>query len=434
MNGSILTDIVEDNRAEGQRGIYSVCSAHSLVLDASLRQAKADGSPMLIEATCNQVNQDGGYTGMTPSDFRDYVLDIAAEVGFPEQQLVLGGDHLGPNPWTSRTAAEAMANAKVMVVDYVRAGFAKIHLDASMACADDVEPVPDDIIAERATELCAAAEAAIPDPSAPPVYIIGTEVPVSGGAQEDLDELATTRIPDLQQTIETHRRKFTEHGLGDAWERVIGVVVQPGVEFDHASVIGYQPAKAQELSEAILGFDNIVYEAHSTDYQTETELRNLVTDHFAILKVGPALTYAAREALFALSYIEQEWIVDRPLSNLRQVMDERMLEHPKNWAKYFPGSDEEQAFARKYSFSDRSRYYWADPEIEASVQVLLKNLTERPAPMTLLSQFMPLQYAAFRAGTLNKDPLSLVRHQIQEVVSIYARASGLAANGAPAVH
>jgi len=434
MSATVLTEIVEANRTDGERGIYSVCSAHRLVLEASLHQAKSDGSPLLIEATCNQVNQDGGYTGMTPSDFREYVLGIAADVGFPEQQLVLGGDHLGPNPWTSYPAAEAMAAAKIMVGDYVRAGFSKIHLDASMACADDLEPLSDETIAGRATELCAAAEAAIPGTSAPPVYIIGTEVPVPGGAQEDLDELATTRIEDLQETIETHRRKFLERGLGQAWERVIGVVVQPGVEFDHDSVIGYEPGKAQELSTAILGFENIVYEAHSTDYQTETELRNLVKDHFAILKVGPGLTYAAREALFALSYVEQEWITDQPLSDLRRVLDERMLENPQNWAKYYPGSQTEQDFARKYSFSDRSRYYWADPEVEASVQLLLKNLTEQPAPVPLLSQFMPRQYAAVRAGTLDNDPLSLVRHWIQEVLSTYARASGLASpNGSRAL-
>lgn len=425
MNTNFLKDIVKENRTDGSRGIYSVCSAHRLVIEASMQQAKTDGSPLLIEATCNQVNHEGGYTGMTPSDFRDYVLEIAKEVGFSEDNLILGGDHLGPNPWTSLPASQAMEAAKTMVADYVSAGFSKIHLDASMACADDEVPLSDDVIAERATLLCAAAEAAIPTPDAAPVYIIGTEVPVPGGAQEDLDELATTRIEDLQQTIETHKSKFAQSGLTDAWERVIGVVVQPGVEFDHGSVIEYQPEKAQALSKTILNVDNIVYEAHSTDYQTETALRHLVTDHFAILKVGPGLTYAAREALFALSYIEQEWITDKPLSNLREVLDQRMLDNPGNWSKYYAGTDTERAFARKYSFSDRSRYYWADPKVEESVQVLIKNLTEQPAPITLLSQFMPLQYAAFRAGTIDKDPLSLVRHWIQEVVSIYARASGL---------
>ncbi|MHC6647361.1 D-tagatose-bisphosphate aldolase, class II, non-catalytic subunit [Alteromonas portus] len=426
MNANFLKETVERNRADGSRGIYSVCSAHRLVIEASMQQAKTDGSPLLVEATCNQVNHEGGYTGMTPSDFCQYVLDIAKEVGFSEDDLILGGDHLGPNPWTSLPAAEAMEAAKTMVADYVAAGFSKIHLDASMACADDVAPLSDEVIAERATILCAAAEAAIDDSKVPPMYIIGTEVPVPGGAQEDLHELATTNIDDLKQTINTHKEKFNQSGLQSAWERVIGVVVQPGVEFDHAMVIGYQPEKAQELSKTILDIENLVYEAHSTDYQTETALSNLVRDHFAILKVGPGLTYAAREALFALSYIEQEWITNKPLSNLRQVLEQQMLENPKNWAKYYTGTEQEQAFARKYSFSDRSRYYWADPKVDESVQTLINNLTEQPAPMTLLSQFMPLQYAAFRAGTLNNDPLSLARHWIQEVVSTYARASGLA--------
>jgi len=243
MNGSILEDIVEANRADGQRGIYSVCSAHELVLDASLRQAEADGSPLLIEATCNQVNQDGGYTGMTPSDFRSYVLDIAAQVGFPEDRLVLGGDHLGPNPWTSLPAAEAMEKAKVMVVDYVRAGFAKIHLDASMACADDDERVPDDVIAERATELCAAAEAAIPDPSAPPVYIIGTEVPVPGGAQEDLEELATTRIPDLRQTIVLGRPGDRRQCAGADGEPRRAAAADDAPEPVHAAAVRSAPSR-----------------------------------------------------------------------------------------------------------------------------------------------------------------------------------------------
>lgn len=426
MNTDFLKEIVQQNRADGSRGIYSVCSAHRLVIEASMQQAKSDGSPLLVEATCNQVNHEGGYTGMTPSDFCKYVLDIAKEVGFSQEQLILGGDHLGPNPWTDLPAAQAMEAAKKMVADYVSAGFSKIHLDASMACADDVEPLADEVIAQRATILCAAGEAAVNDKNAAPMYIIGTEVPVPGGAQEDLHELATTNIDDLKQTIQTHRAKFSENGLQDAWDRVIGVVVQPGVEFDHAMVIGYQSEKAQTLSKTILDFDNLVYEAHSTDYQTETALTNLVNDHFAILKVGPGLTYAAREALFALSYIEQEWITNKPLSNLREVLEERMLENPKNWAKYYAGTEQEQAFARKYSFSDRSRYYWADPIVDQSVQTLINNLTEQPAPMTLLSQFMPLQYAAFRAGQLNNDPLSLIRHWIQEVVSTYARASGLA--------
>jgi len=120
-----------------------------------------------------------------------------------------------------------------------------------MACADDPQALSDEVVAARAADLCQAAESVANSVSAP-YYIIGTEVPVPGGAHEDLQELAVTRVEDLARTIDIHRRVFEARGLEGAWDRVIGVVVQPGVEFDHARVIDYQPEKAKALSEAIL--------------------------------------------------------------------------------------------------------------------------------------------------------------------------------------
>ena len=122
------------------KGIYSVCSAHPWVLEAVIDQALEDESDVLIEATSNQVNHLGGYTGMLPEDFRQRVIGIAASKGFNESRLILGGDHLGPNPWQKQPAHAAMLEAERMVEAYVRAGFQKIHLDASMACAGDQRP------------------------------------------------------------------------------------------------------------------------------------------------------------------------------------------------------------------------------------------------------------------------------------------------------
>ncbi len=106
------------------RGIYSVCSAHPWVLRAAMQQAKASGGPLLIEATSNQVNQFGGYTGMQPADFYRSVFDLAQQEQFSAERLILGGDHLGPNPWQHLPAAEAMAHAETMVAAYAAAGFA----------------------------------------------------------------------------------------------------------------------------------------------------------------------------------------------------------------------------------------------------------------------------------------------------------------------
>src|SRR3954451_14907399 len=111
-------------RRDGElRGVTSVCSAHPTVLRAALRHGRANDTTVLIEATCNQVNHRGGYTGMQPADFAALVTAIAAEERCPPGQVILGGDHLGPNPWRDRPAAEAMAEAEAMVEAYVGAGF-----------------------------------------------------------------------------------------------------------------------------------------------------------------------------------------------------------------------------------------------------------------------------------------------------------------------
>ncbi|MEN5119146.1 class II D-tagatose-bisphosphate aldolase, non-catalytic subunit, partial [Luteimonas sp. TWI662] len=220
--------------------------------------------------------------------------------------IALGGDHLGPNPWTALKAEAAMAKAETMVAAYVAAGFRKLHLDCSMACAGDPVPLPEATIVERAVRLCRAAEAAHARAGGePPVYVIGTEVPVPGGATEAIDGLTVTAPAAALATIEAHRDAFAAAGLQTAWTRVIASVVQPGVEFDHHQVIDYVPAAARALSAAIEQVPGLVFEAHSTDYQTPEALAALVRDHFAILKVGPGLTFALREALWALDAIER---------------------------------------------------------------------------------------------------------------------------------
>lgn len=133
----------------GRTGVYSVCSAHPLVIEAAALQAVDDGQPLLLEATSNQVNQDGGYTGMLPEDFRAFAVKIADSAGLTVDQLILGGDHLGPTPWSSLRASEAIEKAAQMVALYVTAGFTKIHLDTSMRCVDDPEYLDDATFAMR---------------------------------------------------------------------------------------------------------------------------------------------------------------------------------------------------------------------------------------------------------------------------------------------
>ncbi len=430
--GSItLPDIVAAHKRGDHVGIYSICSAHPFVLEACMQQALEDGSPLLVESTSNQVNQEGGYTSMTPAGFHDYLCGIADRFNFPRGRLILGGDHLGPNPWQHEPVESAMAKAQVLVRDCILAGYTKIHLDASMKCADDPMDVPlsMSVSAGRAAELCLAAEetyTAAPLDQSPPCYVIGTEVPPPGGAQRHENTLAVTAVEDAQETIDLTREAFKRRGLGAAWERVVALVVQPGVEFGDDFVFEYDSGAAAQLSQFIATQDRLVFEAHSTDYQTRDALRALVEDHFVILKVGPATTFAFREAVFALGLMEVEWLAGREgieLSNIQQVLDDAMVENPAFWQKYYTGSESSVQFARKYSLSDRSRYYWPNADVQQALARLFHNLGH-PVPVTLLSQYLPVQYERVRAGVLENTPRSLIYDKIRSVVADYAHACG----------
>jgi len=419
-----MLDLVARHKAGQACGVYSVCSAHPLVIEAACIHALETGvEVLLIEATCNQVNQDGGYTGMTPEMFRDFVRAIALKVGLPWDRILLGGDHLGPNPWTSLGAEAAMAKAEVLTEQYVAAGFRKIHADCSMSCADDPTPLPEDTIARRAARLIRIAEEARRRVGGEPcVYVIGTEVPVPGGAAEDLPELEVTTPKAALATVEAHRVIFAAEGLSDAWPRVIAVVVQPGVEFDHHKVIDYDRAKAVDLSGALDDLPHIVFEAHSTDYQTPAALKALVEDHFAILKVGPGVTFALREALWALDAIEREWIKADQASDFRRIAIERMQADPRNWAKYYHSKGADLYFDLQYSLSDRIRYYWPDPEITAAQERLFDNLTRNPPPMALVSQYLPQASAALRDAGVHPAPARLVIAHIGATLEAYRAA------------
>jgi D-tagatose-1,6-bisphosphate aldolase subunit GatZ/KbaZ len=418
-----LLELVRRHRAGEALGIYSVCSAHPLALRASLEHARDCGGHALIEATSNQVNQEGGYTGLRPAQFRDRVLGLADESGLARERVLLGGDHLGPNAWQTLPADEALARAGVMVSQYVEAGYRKIHLDCSMPCADDPPVLSDEVVARRTAMLCAQSEQAWRKAGGePPVYVVGTEVPVPGGAHEALRELAVTEPRAALATVAAHRSAFLASGLADAWERVLGLVVQPGVEFDHDSVIDYRPQKARHLSECLKDVPNLVFEAHSTDYQSEGALRALVRDHFAILKVGPAVTFALREAVWALDRIEREWHGEAHCANVRATVLETMRADPRHWRKYYHGTGRELDLELQYSLSDRVRYYWPDPAVATALARLEAAFQRGTPPLGLLSQYLPAAHAAVRAGQIPARMTEIIVHHIRQVLSRYSRA------------
>lgn len=425
MKNKIL-NILEKRRDGINAGIPSFCSANKIVIEAILEEAKENDEFALIEATSNQVNQFGGYMNMQSEDFKEYVYKIADKLNFSRDKIILGGDHLGPLPWALLDENTAMENAKKLVYDCVLAGYTKIHLDTSMKLgSDDKDKIlSDEIIATRGAILFIEAEKAYnvlletKKDAVHPVYVIGSEVPIPGGAQID-EEMKVTDPHDFENTILAYKKVFHNMNLDYAWKYIVGVVVQPGVEFGSDQIDVYDREAAKKLCKTLKKYPDIVFEGHSTDYQPKNKLKEMVEDGIAILKVGPALTNALREGLFALSYIEDELIPNDKKSNFIQVLEEEMLNDKSKWENHYHGDDRYKRIMRKYSFSDRSRYYISHKSVMASMDKLINNLENVDIPLSMIHQYLPNQAKKIIAKELNLDVYSILKDCIKEIVKDY---------------
>ncbi|MFK7858780.1 MAG: class II D-tagatose-bisphosphate aldolase, non-catalytic subunit [Granulosicoccus sp.] len=412
-----IASLIDRNRSGDTTGLPCFCTANEYVLRAIMAYAAEHCVPAVIEATCNQVNQDGGYTGLTAADFSRWIKALANEYDVSPDKLILGGDHLGPNPWRHLPAREAMEKAEVLVRDYAAAGFRKIHLDASMACGG--EPTPTfELVAERAARLCRVAEDNSPAPENL-IYIIGTEVPVPGGETDDMADISVTTAARLHATIDTHQLAFDRCGLMTVWPRIASIVTQPGVDFSHNALHRFDPAKAIELSTAILRVPGMTFEAHSTDYQPTDALAELVEHHCFFLKVGPELTFRMREAVFALVAIEKH-LLENDESHLVHHIDQAMSENPSHWTPYYQGDPDLVYQLRHFSYSDRVRYYWKNPNVRNALEKLIANLEKQLIPETIVSQYFPQR----ELGNLGVGPKRLISDHVNTSIDRYYKACG----------
>jgi D-tagatose-1,6-bisphosphate aldolase subunit GatZ/KbaZ len=416
----LLGELRSDHLAGRRRGLVSICSAHPDVLTVAM-QASLEGGPgaLLVEVTANQVNQFGGYTGLTPDAFVSAVNRLAGATGFPIERLIVGADHLGPYVWRSEPAESALGRCEELVRRCIRAGFRKLHLDTGFGCADDPGPVvPLELAVERAVRLCRAAEAALADGQPRPYYVVGAEVPPPGGSLEG-EPPAVTPVAEVAGVLQRVRTGLQSAGLASAWERVIAVVVQPGVEFGDERVAVYRPERAAALSAFHAQLPGIMtYEIHSTDYQPGDALAQLTADHFTLLKVGPCLTHAFHDAVLALEKLEQAWRGGLQASGVAAALEAAMVADPANWRSHYRGTPAELRRLRQASLRDRARYYWGTPGVQAALARLWLNL-RGPLPYALIERFFP----GVGLSDAPPDAAALIRARIRSALRPYLAAT-----------
>lgn len=407
-------------------GIPSFCTANRLALEAVILYAARSGAPTLIEATANQVNQYGGYTGMKAADFKGLIRSIEAEYCCAAGTVILGGDHLGPLPWKDEPAEKAMEKAQALVAEYAAAGFSKLHLDTSMRLGGDD---PDtalsvEVVAERGAALASAAMKAWRGEGRP-ALVIGSEVPIPGGVYEAQSALTPTSAESFVETVEVYRKAFEKVGLD--FSAIAAVVVQPGVEFSGDGIHEFSIHGAAPLYRTLLQYPELMFEGHSTDYQPLSALEALTKSGVGILKTGPELTFAAREALFGLSYIEEYLFPPERRSGFVPALERAMLDNPEDWRNHYSGSDDDLRIARMFSLSDRCRYYMNTPEVLTAQEHLFANIDSVDIPPGLLRQFLPGRGSPITPKSMRIPAKTLVlNHIIENAVERYHLAAGTA--------
>jgi D-tagatose-1,6-bisphosphate aldolase subunit GatZ/KbaZ len=308
-----------------------------------------------------------------------------------------------------------------MVADYAAAGFSKIHLDCSEGCAGEPAQLPDAVTAARSAALAATALAAAPDP-AQLLFVIGTEVPPPGGARtDDHGDIPPTTPEAAAATLVAHADAF--RALNLPLDQIGGLVVQPGVEFSPMEVHPLPLARDPGLLGALKDWPGLCLEAHSTDYQDPQVYPRLASLGFAFQKVGPALTFAWREALYALDTLRVQcgWASG---PGLVDEMEAIMLADPGYWQGHYRGDSAELRVERHFGLADRIRYYWPQPTAQAAVGRLFADLDGRNLPEpALLAHFARAEIASARQAP-HSLPRALALARVQSALRPYFFSTG----------
>jgi len=129
-----------------------------------------------------------------------------------------------------------------------------------------------------------------------------------------------------------------------------------------------------------------------------------------------------REAFYALDQIAGELSNNYPAGALRTTLEKVMTDKPKYWKDYYRGSKAEMHLLRHFSYSDRIRYYWNDPEVLKALERLFSAIDGVQIPETLVSQYMPQLYPSVALGTMSKFGRDLVLASVRTAIAPYTEA------------
>ena len=352
------------------RTIFGACPNSPTVIRASIRAAKRNNAPIYFAATLNQVDCDGGYTGMTQEAFVRTVRFEAERVNFTGP-VIIAIDHGGP--WlkdrqrTEKWSVEdAMNGVKKSFEAAVLAGYDLIHVDPTVDInVPKGEVIDIHVVAARTVELIAHVEKFRKEKGIGPIsYEVGTEE-VHGGLADE--KVFDTFINELKKGL-------IVAGLPDVWPCFI--VGKVGTDLDTTIFDG---EVAKRLTSKVRPLGSYI-KGHYTDDVANPEEYPLCG--MGAANVGPEFTMSEYRALCELEQLERKYEKEGKvavLSNMRNVLLEEVHDSHR-WEKWL--HEDEKGKDLHELTEDRQdwivatccRYIWQQPRSLAARGFLFDNL------------------------------------------------------------
>lgn len=352
------------------RTILAACPNSLAVIKSALLSAKRCNAPIKFAATLNQVDTDGGYTGLTAKEFVDTIREEARLINFTGP-VIVAIDHGGPwlkdkhrvENWTYE---QTMAAVKTSFEEAIRAGFDLIHVDPTIDITlRPGEIISIDLVAQRTIELITHCEKFRRNNNFERIaYEVGTEE-VHGG----LADMAV-----FNRFLDVLKEGLKANHLEDIWPCFI--VGKVGTDL-HTTT--FDASVASLLTKTVKPYGSKI-KGHYSDNVENPEAYPL--SGMGAANVGPEFTESEYDGLLELDGIEQklhnEGKIVRP-SFIKRSLWSAVIESGR-WKKWLNQTETGKSFEQlsdlrqEWLVKTGCRYIWEKPEVIAARSRLFTNM------------------------------------------------------------
>lgn len=399
-----LLNRIQELRQQGHAPmtLLAVCPNSPAVIKAAFRAAKRNNAPILFAATLNQVDGDGGYTGMTQYDFVR-VMNAEARRNHYTGIYLACIDHGGPWLKDIQTLEmwpyeKAMAGVKRSYEDALMAGYELIHVDPTVDRFLPAGKIIDiEVVAARTIELITHIENFRKAKGMAPIaYEVGTEE-VHGG-------LADMSV--FNKFLNLLKAGLQANVCESAWPCF--VVGKVGTDL-HTTF--FDPAVARQLTSTVAAYGSYIKGHYTDDVENPEEYP--VTGMGAA-NVGPEFTVSEYNALEELEAVESALYEEGRVALHSHMTDilKRLVVESGRWKKWVHGSESPDDFAsitperQRWLIQTGARYIWQKPEAVAARRLLYDNLGDNGIDaegivLSTIERAIDKYYVAFNLVNLN---------------------------------